>query len=360
MKKRVLFVLSTGLVNGGVPGVTLQIVDSLCNDYIFDVVVLGTEQEIYDEKFISYGGKIYKVPKIPYSNNKLSIIANGTNIYRKIIELGKENKYDVIHCENGFESGPALRAAFKVGIPIRIAHAHGTYLIKGKNLIANLYKYVCKKEISRYSTKRVACSEKAGNSLFSSQYLNVLNPIDTEYYSKIERQAHAGVNLLQIGYFCRLKNQLFSLKVLNELVRNTEIVNLYFIGFETESGYLEKMKQFIRDNDLELNVHFLDSQTPKNEIMPIIDFLLLPSTSEGLPLTVLEAQSSNIMSLISNVVSTEVDLGLCRFLSINDSKQWINTILDEYGYKQYVETSRLQRFSITNYMNLIKEIYGGI
>ncbi len=359
MKKRALFVLSSGLVNGGVPGVTLQIVDSFCNDYVFDVLVTGLAQAVYDEKFLSYGGKIYKIPKVSYKKNRLSIIVNGGNVYRKVLELCKLNRYDVIHCENGFESGPALRAASKAGIPIRIAHAHGTYLIKGKNLIANIYKYICKKEISKYSTVKVACSKKAGDSLFFNQYINVLNPIDTDYYLGIIKQIHDGINLLQIGYYCKLKNQLFSLKVLRELVNNSENAKLYFMGFETESGYLDKMKLFVKDNGLERNVFFLDPQTPKSEIMPIIDFLLLPSTSEGLPLTVLEAQSSNIMAVVSNVVSCEVDLGLCKFNSINDPKQWVNTIIDNYGYKQTVDSSRLLHFSKTNYMLTIKNLYDG-
>ena len=359
MNRRVLFVLSTGLVTGGVPNVTMQIVEHLKNDFTFDVLVPDLNPAVYDEIFMSSGGNIYRINKVSYKDNKFSIIINGNSIYRTVLDLCKKNKYDVIHCENGFESGPALCAAYKAGVPIRISHAHGTYLIKGKNFIANMYKYVCKRAIDRYSTIRIACSQKAGKSLFYNQFKNVLNPIDTDYYAQIKKQPHNGINILQIGYFCKLKNQLFSLNVLHDLEKFYKEVNLFFIGFETESGYLDKMMQYVQDNELENKVFFLDAQTPKTDIMPIIDFLLLPSTNEGLPLTVLEAQAANILALVSNVVTREVDLGLCSFLPITDTKQWVNTILGDYEYEKSVDISLLQRFSKSNYLNSIKNIYNG-
>ena len=357
MKKRVLFVISSELNNAGVPAVTMGIVENL-NEYCqFDIIVSGTDAGYYDSVFLSYGGKIFRTPNISYLDHKLGVIKRGRIVYEAVINACNENSYDIIHCENGFESGYALRAAKICGIPLRIVHSHGTYKIKGKNILLNLYKLHCKGLIDKYSTVRLACSNVSGRSLFKSSFINILNPVDVDYYSKISKEKHESINLLQIGYYCNLKNQIFSLKVLSELLNQGANSHLYYIGFDNGSGYYQKLQKNVHEMALESCVTFLPSDYPKNDILGKIDFLLLPSTNEGLPLVVLEAQAANVHSIISDVVTTDVDFGLCSFLPISNACIWVREILDLYGYNKVADKNKLEIVNKKNYMNQIKNAF---
>lgn len=359
MKKNVLFVISSTLTNGGVAAVTMKIVEALKETFVFDVIVSGVKPGFYDKRFLSYGGRIIRAETVSYRQSKIGIIKNGDYIYKAVLRACTEKEYAVIHCENGFESGPAIKAAQKCGVPIRIVHAHGTYSTRGKNIFAKIYRLTCKRQIEEYSTCRLACSKKSGDSLFSGRFLNVLNPLDVDMYQKINKIEHETINLLQIGYYCYLKNQLFSLKILQSLLKRGYKAQLYYIGFDDGSGYYEKVKKQVKESELDDNVFMLPSDYPKAELMGKIDFLLLPSTSEGLPLVTLEAQAANVYSLISDVVSKDVDMGLCTFLPISDSEEWADQIVKLNGYTKKANLEKLENIRINNYMKRIKEIYMG-
>ena len=354
MKKKVLFVISSEMNNAGVPAVTMGIVESLSDSYQFDIIVSGTNTGYYDKKFMSYGGKIIRTPAITYQNNKLGVIKRGRIVYDAVINACKENAYNIIHCENGFESGYALKAAEICGIPLRIAHAHGTYKIKGKNVVLNLYKMYCKSLIEKHSTVRLACSNDSGKSLFKSDFFNILNPVDVDYYRAISKEKHESINLLQIGYYCSLKNQIFSLKVISELRKHCENSHLFFIGYDNGSGYYQKLLKNVNEMGLESYVTFLPSDYPKKDILGKIDFMLLPSTNEGLPLVVLEAQAANVHSIVSDVVTTDVDCGLCSYLPISDESKWVQEIIDLNGYDKIADKDKLELINKENYMTQIR------
>lgn len=167
--KRVLMVSCEGLGNGGVQAVIMSIVRSLKDKYIFDILLFTDERRFYDDEFESYGGKIFRIPRYSGTNSfrkRLDYYVRGNYLYNKVLETLKENgPYDVIHCHDEYESAPILKAAAVSGIKVRIAHTH---VISGKtNIIAGLLNNYRKKEIERYATIKIACSQEAGLSFFN-------------------------------------------------------------------------------------------------------------------------------------------------------------------------------------------------
>ena len=76
---------------------------------------------------------------------------------------------------------------------------------------------------------------------------------------------------------------------------SSESVSILFCG----QGPLEnELQSVIRDRDNLLNCGFTDNLS---DVFPSVDFLILPSSSEGLPLVVLEAASAGKPSLMSNI-----------------------------------------------------------
>lgn len=54
----------------------------------------------------------------------------------------------------------------------------------------------------------------------------------------------------------------------------------------------------------------------------------LPSKFEGMPLVAVEAQACGAACVLSDLISTEADVGNTKFLPIDDAKLWAKTISD--------------------------------
>lgn len=359
--KRVLLVIGSPLENAGVPNVVMKIVRTLHNEFLFDVLVGNSKPGYFDEEFLSYGGNIYRYNKYTYEDGKIKFIKGGKQIYTIVSKILKETRYDIIHCHNGYLAGWVMKVAYKQNVPIRIAHSHGTYLINGKNIPARIFKKQSMKKIVRYSTDYLACSNIAGKTLFlGHDFINVLNPIDAARYLALKKQQHDGIHLLQIGYYCTLKNQLFTLKVLKELIDKEIDAHLWYIGYENESGYLQKLKNKINDLNLNDRVELLPSNYDKESIFPIIDFMLLPSSSEGLPLTALEAQASKTFCIASTHVPMDADMGLFTRLDVDSTDSALycaEWILRNNNYPNTLDTEKIMSLNTEQWASMIAKVY---
>jgi glycosyltransferase involved in cell wall biosynthesis len=102
----------------------------------------------------------------------------------------------------------------------------------------------------------------------------------------------------KIGLYCaafdKRKNQLYFLKTLKETKLDKEY-NWIFIGNESDKNYLKECQKYAKDNSLK-NIFFLSSIKDEEKINSLyqqIDFVVLASTAEGTPLTLIEAASAN-------------------------------------------------------------------
>jgi len=324
MASRVLLVVGSPLLNAGVPNVIMSIVRQLYSKYTFDVLCLSEEEGYYDAEFQSYGGVIYRMTTVDYSQHKLRFSQRMLQIGRKVSCLLKQRDYAVIHCHCGIDAGICLAVGKQHGVKVRIAHAHGTYIRKGRNLLLRFYNWLNKGIIVMCSTNRLACSEIAGKTLYlGKEFDNVLNPIDVEYYRSVEKKEHCGLQLMQIGYFCKNKNQLFSLHIVNELLARGVDVAIRFIGFEVETGYFAEMQEYIMENGLVDHVTFLPPDVDKRKHLEEVDYTVVPSESEGLPLVALESQAANVPCVLSNNVPVDVNMGLAYYLPIDSVDAWV-------------------------------------
>ena len=185
----------------------MTLVESLHEEYSFDVVTLSDKPGYYDDAFSAYGGKIYRIPTFQYLQHKVLYPVSFFQIKAAMSRILQDNHYDVIHGHGGCQDAACHLVAARLGLPVRISHGHGTYDWKGCNLIMRSYLWISKRLIKKYATVRVACSSIAGDTLFlGDDYENVLNPVDVSQYTDIEKIPHEGINILQIGYFCKNKN----------------------------------------------------------------------------------------------------------------------------------------------------------
>ena len=355
-KKKIVIVVNSGLLNAGVPRVMMDIYERLHTEYQIDFIAVSEGPGYFDSSIIAAGSKIYYIgPKKALTWKTESFF----NFFVRSIRLLKvlaRNKYDIIHSNSGVLSGDDLFFAWLCGIKKRISHAHGTYNTPSW-FVNKCYSKWSRFLLKKFSTERIAVSNIAGQTLFHGQdYKLILNSVDFCIYDKLKRIEHDNINLLQIGYFNNNKNQLFTLKVAKELNGLGRKFHLYFIGFEIESGYENKLHDYVLENELSDLVTFLPHDYDKFQLFPYIDYMLMPSKTEGLPLVVLECQAAGIMCAVSIGVSEDTDMGLLKRFSIEQTKEWTEFLSKKPTIVNYSK-NKASQFDRNLFIEKIRSIY---
>jgi len=288
-------------------------------DFLVNKNVIGD----YDEEIKRLGGKIYVTPGLnPFKWFK----------YQKYMKnFFKEHpEYKIIHCQNEAMGFPALYAAKKSGVPVRIAHSHNTKTrLDFKWPIKILYKYL----LRLVATDFVACSHAAGKYLFGKDVKVINNAIDTTKFTYNEelrnklRKKMKLENKFVIGHVGRFepqKNHNFLIDVFNNYNKINKESVLLLVG---EGSLKEKIETKVNKLGLKDKVIFTGSIPNVNEIYQVMDLFLLPSFHEGLPVVGIEAQYSGLPCLLSKKITKETAISnLCKFLDINTIDHWVNEI----------------------------------
>ena len=121
------------------------------------------------------------------------------------------------------------------------------------------------------------------------------------------------------------KNHEFLVKIFNEFNKINPNSKLLLIG---EGELEDKIRKEVKKLNIEKKVIFLGITDCVNNYMQAMDFFLLPSFFEGLPVVGIEAQASGLPCLMSDSITREANLfGLVEFLPLkDDEKIWANKI----------------------------------
>ena len=148
---------------------------------------------------------------------------------------------------------------------------------------------------------------------------------------KYQYQDHTDIRLIMVGSIQPRKNQMFGVQVLNDLVKMGHEASMIIIGYPTNpaSGYLESVQSFVKENGLDGRGQFLPKDSDVAKALSESDIMLMPSLQEGLPNTVLEAQTMGVYCFVSTDVEKICDCGLCEFHALSDgSKKWADAVVD--------------------------------
>ena len=301
-----------GLGNGGVQAVMMGIVRNLSDEFLFDMLLFTSEKRFYDDEFLSYGGKIHRLPRYEGKNRlrkRVDYYVRGRNVYRNVLKLLKNNSYDIIHCNDEFESAVIAKAAYEAGIENRIVHTH--IISEKSNMIAAVINSKRRKQISRYATIRVGCSYESCRSFFSrhDRAFIVNNFYDDRkfYFKERDKEESTIFRILQIGSFSDIKNQMFSLEIINRIRREYPEAVLTFVGYSMDQ-YENKIYKKTDQYGLKNNVEFYPGDADTLTLLSRTDAFLLPSLYEGQPLTVFEARALHLPVILSDFSSVEGSL----------------------------------------------------
>lgn len=264
---------------------------------------------------------------------------------REVYRVMREGQYDIVHSHELFHSGMVLLTARLAGIKHRFVHAHNWSDADGtgrdRSLTRTVYNYVMRKLIQWNATDFIACSSFAGTFLYGDKvtkqpnYHLIFNSVDTTKYIEQYDQIESGefcddgwINVVQVGRFTPVKNQLFTAEVARELKERGRKIRILCAG-NSGGEYDEAVKTKIREYCLEKHMLLLGVRRDVDVLMRKSSAFLLPSLYEGMPLVMIEAQASGLPCVTADTYSHEVDFGLGNvcWLSLEESAStWADAV----------------------------------
>lgn len=298
------------------------------NKIIFDMIVPGTDIGYLEKPFKEMGSTVFHVERL--KKNPLRHI-------REVGNIIKNGNYDIIHC-HGYKSAIGIVLGKFFGIRTRIIHSHMAYVKENKSekIIRKILTYIVK----RFSTDWFACGIDAAKWLFGEkEYLNgdveiINNAIDISKYAyntskrnKIRKELNIDNDLVigNVGRLTYQKNQMFLIDILQEIIREKPNTKLLLVG---DGEDREKLLKYAKKKNLENNVIFLGMRKDVPEILSAMDFFILSSRYEGLPVVLAEVQAAGLMACVSDTVTKEIDVtGNFTYLPLEIGYiEWAHTI----------------------------------
>ena len=193
--------------------------------------------------------------------------------------------------------------------------------------------------LNAVTTQKFACSQEAGTWLFGENERNKLivinNAIDSKKYEYSPQKALAirknlGVSndfvLLHVGRFNAVKNHTFLIDIFEEVLKRNPNSRLILVG---DGDLKADIEDKINQRNLTDRVKCLGLRNDIPDLMQAADVFVMPSLHEGLPVSLIEAQSSGLPCIVSDTVTKETDItGLLTFVSLNEPVQkWAERII---------------------------------
>lgn len=254
---------------------------------------------------LDMGAHFYKIPRY----QKLPQYLKTLNKYFK------ENNYSIVHSHINTLSVFPLYAAWKAGVPIRIAHNHS--ILGGKEYKKNILKLFLRMFAKLFSTDYFSCSEEAGKWMFGERTFKkgkvfvVKNAIEFSKFRCSEeiRQQYKeklGIKdnfvICHVGRFTYAKNHKFLLEIFREFLNLDGHAVLLLVG----DGELHD--DIVNEIDrLALGEHVVLTGKVSNpeKYYSLADIVLIPSFYEGLSLATVESQIAGVPVIVSEAIPDE-------------------------------------------------------
>lgn len=334
----------------------------------FDFVENSREPAAFDEEILSLGGRIYRCPH--YNGKNHFTYVKWWNDFFK----AHPKEYPIVHGHLGSTASIYLSVAKKYGA-YAIAHSHNSGADRGVKTL--LYK------VMSYNTRNVAdyffaCSTPAGIDRFGNKivrgghYSLLNNAIETDTFvygdsvrKGVRRQLGFADELVigHVGRFNPQKNHPFLMDIFAALLKKESNAVLLLVGGGEGMSQIRKKAQKL---GIAEHVHFLGVRSDVADLMQAMDVFVFPSLYEGLPVTMVEAQTAGLPCIISDKVPSECILteGLVDIMTLSASPEaWAEKILAKraiprtdrraeivaHGFDITTEAVKLQEFYLKAY-----------
>lgn len=355
-KIRVLMIGPNLRVSNGVASVEMNYFRNINAEQVeFDFATLEYRETPYIEEIEKRGGHVYVLPPVKDAKKHLQAC-------KKIIQ---EGKYDVVHDNTLFKSFPLMWCAKKAGVPVRALHSHAAAMgeTRKKKVINTALLPILKSQCN----VNLACSELAGKCMFGNKpFVVIPNAIDMKRFclnKEVREQVRSAMGSSDkvivgtIGRLALQKNPFFAMDVFAEFLKIQPNAEYWWIGTGAED---EKVKQYAESKNLQGSVRFLGNRTDTAELYQGMDVFFMPSLFEGLPVTGIEAQATDLPCVFSDTITKELQYSnLVHYLSLDENaEKWAQTLQNVVQEREQQEVKKdSARFDITACAEKLVNVY---
>ena len=336
----------------------------------------GIKDEHFADQYRAMGVELV-LGELPQDQTSLS----GTNrnkVRSDIRKILKSKPFEIIHINSsavGF-STMILTEGLRAGVPKRILHSHGR---NPGNGIKNAYLWAFKLINRTIATKWAGCSVDAGQYLFgrhaeeSRKWVFIPNTIPADEYAFDEenrkrKRESLGIDeevllLGAAGMLTDLKNHQFLFPVVKTLNETGLKSKLIIFG---DGEKREELTRYAKDLGLGKDIILYGTTDEIARWLSALDIYVMPSLSEGLPLSAVEAQANGLCCLLSDHIARDVDLCPDVYhLPIDQGADgWVETIKKQRKKSaaerrqgvQRIKDAGFDRESIREYISRLYEI----
>ncbi len=330
----------------------------------FDFLVHTTQEGHFDQEIGKLGGRIYRVPRFRLYN---------WISYRRAMRIFFEKHHDFAVVQGHITSSAAiyLPIAKKAGVPVTAAHARSAGVDHG---IKGALTRLMRRNLADRADYLFTCSRLAGISVFGEKAVEegrtvfVPNAIDCRAFApnaavREKMRTELGLDgsyvIGHVGRFHYAKNHEYLLQVFAALCRRGK--RAYALMLLGEGGGMEDMKKLADRLGIADRVLFLGNHSNIADYYQAMDYFVYPSRYEGLPGTVVEAQTCGLRCLMSDTICQEVMVtGLVHAMPITaDPDEWAEYVEEtaDYERKGQEEQMRAAGFDVNEQARQMMAFY---
>lgn len=313
---------------GGIETFVYNLIKNADKDVFEFYIMLDNEVTMpYQDELEDMGCKIIKVCNRKDSYKQY--LSDLKDVYTK-------NKFDIIHINvMSYSVFERVTYACKYSNSKVIVHSHnGGYT--NKLYRTRILHQLGKLMIRKCKFINIACGEKAGKFMFNGQNFEVFtNGIDIDkfkYSEKNRKEIRKELNIKddefvigEIAAFFEVKNHEFLIDFFKDYSDKNPKSKLVLVGVGPRG---EIIKEKVRTLGLSEKVLFLGKRTDVNKIYSALDLYIMPSFSEGLSISLCEAQINGLKCYTTDGVDKTSNItGNVDFISLDEgSNKWMEII----------------------------------
>lgn len=304
----------------------------------FDFAVFNNEFNGFEKNFLDRGSKIFYIP--PKHENLRSHIA-------ELDKVIKDGEYDIVHCHQDFLGFITMFLAWKNKVKVRIIHSHKANL--SESIIGRIKRKVFTYLTCCFSNHLFACGIEAANWTYGkkkykngSVYIlnNAIELSEYRYNQEKREQLRLKIGLDMnkvignVARFTYQKNHELLIDIFEELYAQDSSFRLLLVG---DGEDYTKIKELVHTKKLDNEVLFVGNRSDIPDLLSVMDVFVLTSRFEGLPVTLVEAQSSGLFCVVSDVITTEINIkDRIEYLPLDcDRSIWCSAINDAAEKERY-------------------------
>ena len=269
----------------------------------FNAMMITLYKEDEEQSQINFFGELLKVKKVP--TTKIQILTGFDFMLKKII---RKYEPDIIHSHGVFPDFAVSKIMPQRQIHTIRNYMWEDYIDKYGKIVGNFFVY-----LSLYTIKKaklsLVCSSSLSNLYKKNKSIDIeyiRNGVNTEKYKIVnqdeKKQLRNSLDMpknafifVYTGSFLPRKNIPFLCEVFENEFKDDKNTILLLLGDGVEKSMLEKRYASMK------NMIFLGNKRNVDNYLNASDFFISSSKSEGLPNSVLEAISSGLPVILSDI-----------------------------------------------------------